>query len=101
MTDLQTSKGVTLRPAGCADSDALERLAQLDSRPLPPGPHLIGERDGVVQAAICLRTGELVANPFVRTAELGELLRLHAEARQAESTAWRGRPRVRTLGATA
>jgi hypothetical protein len=69
---------VTLRLASDADVAALDRLAQLDSRPLPLGPHLLAERDGRVEAAISLATGELVADPFRRTAELGNLLRCHA-----------------------
>jgi hypothetical protein len=69
---------VTLRLATLADGAALARLAQLDSSPLPPGPHLLGERDGCIQAAISLATGELIADPFRRTAELCELLRCHA-----------------------
>jgi hypothetical protein len=69
---------VTLRLATLADGAALARLAQLDSSPLPPGPHLLGERDGRIQAAISLATGELIADPFRRTAELCELLRCHA-----------------------
>jgi hypothetical protein len=32
----------------------------------------------VVEAALSLRTGEVVADPFRRTAELVELLRCHA-----------------------
>jgi hypothetical protein len=69
---------VTLRLAGVTDGAALDRLAQLDSRPLPPGPILLGERNGWIQAAISLATGELIADPFRRTAELCELLRCHA-----------------------
>jgi hypothetical protein len=69
---------VTLRLAGEAERRALDRLAQLDSRPLPPGPHLLGERDGRIEAAISLATGEMVADPFRRTAELCDLLRCHA-----------------------
>jgi hypothetical protein len=69
---------VTLHLASATDGAALDRLAQLDSRPLPPGPHLLGERDGRIVAAISLATGELVADPFRRTAELCELLRCHA-----------------------
>ncbi len=69
---------VTLRLARDAENAALDRLAQLDSRPLPPGPHLLGERDGRLEAAISLATGEVVADPFRRTAELCELLRCHA-----------------------
>jgi hypothetical protein len=69
---------VTLRLADDTDDAALDRLAQLDSRHLPPGPHLLAERDGRIEAAICLATGDLVADPFRRTAELCELLRCHA-----------------------
>jgi hypothetical protein len=69
---------VTLRLASDADLAALDRLAQLDSRPLPQGPHLLAERDGRAEAAISLATGELVADPFRRTAELCQLLRCHA-----------------------
>jgi hypothetical protein len=69
---------VTLRLADEADYRALERLAQLDSSPLPPGPHLLAERDGRVDAAISLAGGLLIADPFRRTAELSELLRCHA-----------------------
>lgn len=71
---------VTLRLATDADDRALVRLAQLDSRPLPPGPHLLGERDGRIEAAISLATGEVVADPFRRTAEICELLSRHAGA---------------------
>ena len=68
----------TLRLAADRDASALERLAQLDCRPLPPGPHLLAERDSRIEAAISLANGELVADPFQRTAELCELLRYHA-----------------------
>lgn len=69
---------VTVRLAAPADVGALERLAGLDSRPLPSGPHLVAERDGQIDAALSLSTGELIADPFHRTAELRELLRCHA-----------------------
>jgi hypothetical protein len=69
---------ITLRPATAEDAAALKRLAELDSRRLTEGPHLVAARDGVVEAAISLRDGELIADPFKRTAELGALLRCHA-----------------------
>lgn len=74
---------VLLRVAGAADQPVLERLAQLDTRPLPPGPHLLAEREGRIDAALSLSTGELVADPFRQTAELGALLRCHAGERPA------------------
>jgi hypothetical protein len=69
---------VTLRLADGDDGPALRRLAQLDSRPPSPGPHLVAEREGRIDAALSLSRGDLVADPFRRTAELGELLRRHA-----------------------
>jgi hypothetical protein len=72
------SSEITLRPANDGDAELLERLAQLESRPLTVGPHLVAARNGIVEAALCLRTGELIADPFRRTAELCSLLRCHA-----------------------
>ena len=69
---------VTLRLADATDASALERLAQLDSRPLPPGPHLVAIRGERIDAAISLSTRKLIADPFRRTAELCALLRCHA-----------------------
>jgi hypothetical protein len=63
---------VILRRADPSDQVALERLAQLDSRALPTGPHLVAERDGRIDAALSLSNGELIADPFRRTAELCE-----------------------------
>lgn len=71
---------MTLRRAGAADADPLKRLAQLDSRALPPGPHLIAEREGRVDAALSLSTGVTVADPFRATEGLCELLRTRAAA---------------------
>jgi hypothetical protein len=72
------SSAIALRLASAGDAPELERLAQLDSRPLPAGPHLIAFRDGATAAALSLATGELIADPFQRTAEVCTLLRLHA-----------------------
>lgn len=69
---------MTLRLADAADGAALDHLAQRDCRLLPPGPHLLAEREGRIEAAVSLASGELVADPFRRTAELCELLRCHA-----------------------
>jgi hypothetical protein len=72
------SAPVTLRRADDGDDDALRRLAALDSHPLPPGPLLVAERDRIVDAAVSLSTGDVVANPFRRTTEIAALLRCHA-----------------------
>src|SRR5947208_2879318 len=69
---------ISLSLAGGSDSAALDRLAILDERPLPPAPHLLARRDGEACAALSLTTGEVVADPFRRTADVVELLRCHA-----------------------
>jgi hypothetical protein len=69
---------ITLRLATSDDTAVLARLAQLEERPPNDGPHLVAARDGVVEAALCLQSGELIADPFKRTAELCALLRCHA-----------------------
>jgi hypothetical protein len=74
---------LTLRLATPDDRAALVRVAQLDSRRLPPGPHLVAEREGRIDAALSLRSRELVSDPFRPTAELGELLQIHADRIEA------------------
>jgi hypothetical protein len=69
---------IELRLGSPGDDEALKRLAELDSHPLPPGPHLVAVRGGRIDAALSLSTGGLVADPFRRTAELAELLRFSA-----------------------
>jgi hypothetical protein len=82
---------VTLRLADASDAAALERLAQLESRRHPPpGPHLVAIRDGRVDAAISLRTREVIADPFQTTAELCELLRCHARSMRVGREKLRG-----------
>jgi hypothetical protein len=94
MTEMEA---VTLRPTNGTDGRALQRLAELESRRFPPtGPHLVAVTDGRVDAAISLSTGEVIADPFRRTAELCELLRLHARSRRVaryDRRARRARPR--------
>jgi hypothetical protein len=90
---------VTIRLAGGDDDQAIARVAGRDSRPIPPAPHLVAERDGVIEAVLSLQTGELVADPFQRTAELAELLRCHAAWwRPAGADGPRARCRERPAG---
>jgi hypothetical protein len=69
---------ISLRLAGATDRAERERLAILDERPLPLPPHLIARCDGELAAALSLATGELIADPFRRTAEVQRLLLAHA-----------------------
>jgi hypothetical protein len=71
-------QSITLRLAKAGDAAALERVAQRDSAPLPPAPHLVALREGRIDAASSLATGVVVADPFRPTADLCELLRVGA-----------------------
>jgi hypothetical protein len=83
--------GVLLRTARADDDADLARLAALDSaRPLA-GPALVAEENGAMVAALCLSTGRVVANPFVPTLHLVELLRRHASGLAEPVAAPRGR----------
>lgn len=74
---------ILIRRAYADDGSDLIRLAALDSSAAPPpAPLLVAELDGVLGAALSLRDGSVIADPFRRTAELVELLRLHAAAGQ-------------------
>jgi hypothetical protein len=73
-----TSPIISLRAATSNDGPALVRLAALDSADVPAGPVLVAEVDGEPQAAMSLRDGRVVADPFAHTAELVSLLRLRA-----------------------
>jgi hypothetical protein len=65
------------------DSQALRRLAELDSHPQLAGRALVGEIDGAPAAALALGDGRVVADPFRPTAQLVACLRVRAQAWQA------------------
>jgi hypothetical protein len=68
---------VTIRTAHPSDHEALRRLAERDSaRPIGE-PAVVAQVDGELRAAVSMRTGDTVADPFHPTAELVDLLRLH------------------------
>jgi hypothetical protein len=69
---------VVIRAARGSDGAALRRLAALDSRELPAGELLVAETDHEVVAALSLATGERVADPFRRTADVVDLLAYRA-----------------------
>jgi len=74
---------VVVRAARKADERAVWRLAALDSSAAPTGPTLVAESGGSLLAALSLKTGRAVADPFRRTAEMVEMLKL-----RATSLAW-------------
>ena len=69
-----------IRLAGPEDRPALDRLAALDSQAPLQGDALIAKLDGVAVAALSFRDGRLVADPFRRTAAIGDHLRLRASS---------------------
>jgi hypothetical protein len=83
--------GVLLRTARADDHTDLIRLAELDSaRPLA-GPALVAEENGTIVAALCLATGRAIADPFVASLHLVELLRRHAARAQVHTAVPRRR----------
>ena len=97
MTTTQAG-AIVIRRATDADIGALADLAILDSREPLSGPALIAEVDGVARAALDLDDGSVAADPFAHTAELVELLRLHAGSPRRTSAAHGSlRGRVATL----
>jgi hypothetical protein len=71
-------QGLTLRLATSADRSALAHLAELEQTTAPAEPVLLGVMLQRPVAALSLRDGRVIADPFSRTAELVELLRLRA-----------------------
>jgi hypothetical protein len=83
------SPTIIIRLATTADDTTLSNLAVLDSRHPLAGPAMLAEVDGTVRAALDLSDGSVAADPFVRTAEVVEMLRLRA-ARLEGAQASRG-----------
>ena len=71
-------QGVTIRFGTDHDARALARLAALDSAAVPPAPLLVAEVGEELRAAVSLRDGSAVADPFRPTAYLLSLLRTRA-----------------------
>ena len=72
---------ILIRPGYADDHRALFRLAALDSAAGPPPfPLLVAEVDGELCAALSLRDGSAIADPFRPTADIVALLRAHAAA---------------------
>lgn len=81
---------LVIRLATAGDQKAIARLSELDSRPTPAGTTLIAEQRGALVAAVSLLDGDQIADPFVATADITELLRLRARqlTRSAHPRSW-------------
>jgi hypothetical protein len=85
---------ITIRTLGDEDGGRAAWLAQLDSARVPEGALLGVEVEGRLLAAISLATGEVIADPFSRTAELRALLELRAAQVRRRQQPARGRRRL-------
>jgi hypothetical protein len=65
---------ILLRPATAADAPAIERLAALDSSPVPDGDLLVAEVGGELRAAMRISDRAVISDPFRETAGLIALL---------------------------
>ena len=67
---------ITIRPADATDERALNELAIIDSADsAPAAPVLLAEVDGRLRAALSMKDGKAVADPFYPSAGLVRLLR--------------------------
>lgn len=91
-----THPSVVIRGATTADASALADLAVLDSAAPVSGPALVAEMGGRVVAALATDTGARIADPFVPTASLLDLLELRARpAREPRHRMAWAHPRAR------
>ena len=65
---------VTIRTSTAADLPAIRRLAALDSAAVPNGELLLAELDRELVAAFAVADGRVIADPFVHTSALVEML---------------------------
>ncbi len=96
MSSHPTHPSVVIRAARGSDASALARLAELDSAPALAGPALVAEVEGRIVAALETGSGARIADPFVRTSSLLDLLELRARpAREPRHRVAWAHPRAR------
>jgi hypothetical protein len=72
------TESITITHSTEADASKVWRLALLDDRRPPRGPALLAYAGEELRAAVGLRDGQAIADPFRPTAEIVELLRHRA-----------------------
>ena len=75
---------ITIRTSRSADAPELARLAELDSQRLPTGELLVAEVCDEIVAAYAPSSSRAIADPFRRTADLIDMLKLRAMATPAK-----------------
>jgi hypothetical protein len=87
---MTNSSTIALRTATERDAAILDELSALDSAPRLHAPAVVALVDGRPVAAASLRDASVVADPFVPTADVVELL----QARVAATASEAARPRA-------
>ena len=90
---------VVIRIATPADLDDLRRLAALDSARALLGTLLVAESDGEIRAAYSVDEGRAIADPFVPTAGLVDLLKTRSARLRGERSARAHARRLRLVPA--
>jgi hypothetical protein len=92
---MTSTSTIILQQATAAEDTALRELSQLDSARTISRPALMAVVDDKLLAAISLRDGRVVADPFAETAAAVALLRVRASALQTTPrTSGRRGPRL-------
>ena len=91
-------EAVLVRHASSRDEARIRHLSRLDDQRIPDGTFIVAELGGQVMAAMSLSAGVVVTEPFRRTADAAELLRLRARRLHAPPAGPVARRR-RALGA--
>ena len=96
MSSHPTHPSVVIRPARGSDAASLVRLAALDSAAPLTEPSLVAEVEGRIVAALAPGSGARIADPFVPTTDLLDLLEMRARPARAPRSriAW-AHPRAR------
>ena len=83
---------LTVRVADDHDAYVLAQLAAVDSAEPLEGRVLVAEIDGRPVAAISMTDSTVVADPFRRTADIVQMLRVRAAQMRGERVSRRGLP---------
>jgi hypothetical protein len=91
---MTSTSTIILQQATAAEDEALRELSQLDSARTVGRPALMAIVDDRLIAAVSLRDGRIVADPFAETDDAVALLRLRSSIpRRRSGGGWRRGPR--------
>lgn len=76
---------IVIRAAVAEDTNAIARIAALESKPVPAVRPVVAVRGGRLEAALDPATGDVLADPFLPSAHAARMVRAHADAELAGS----------------